>query len=78
MAAWQENSACKSRHRQLLLGIALTILAPSGWTKPALWYWWASQQTEHRVCAQSSPGAAWFRDSTAFTDSACTIRAKPF
>jgi len=78
MAAWQENSAFKSTLGKLLLGVSLVALAPQGFAKPAPWYWWASNSTDHRVCAQSSPGTGWFRESTAFRDSACSIRVKPF
>ena len=78
MAAWQENSAHKLRLCQFLLAVGLTALASSGWARPAPWYWWASQASNHRVCAQSAPGTGWFRESTAFTDSACSRRVKPF
>jgi hypothetical protein len=78
MATWQENSAFKSRAAKFLLAVLFTVLAPLGIAKPAPWYWWASQTTEHRICAQSAPGAGWFRDSVAFKDSACSIRATPF
>ncbi|UCV22917.1 MULTISPECIES: hypothetical protein [Azonexaceae] len=78
MAAWQENSAFKSTLGKLLLGVSLAVLAPQGWAKPAPWYWWASHSTDHRVCAQTSPGAGWFRESTAFSDSGCSIRVKAF
>jgi hypothetical protein len=78
MTAWQENSAFKSILGKLLLGIALAVLAPQGFAKPAVWYWWASNSTDHRVCAQTSPGAGWFRESTAFRDSGCSIRVKAF
>lgn len=78
MAAWQENSAFKSRLGKLLLGIWLTVLAAQGFAKPATWYWWASKMTDHRVCAQTSPGPGWFREGTAFRDSGCSVRVKPF
>ncbi|PKO36030.1 MAG: hypothetical protein CVU33_20550 [Betaproteobacteria bacterium HGW-Betaproteobacteria-6] len=78
MAAWQENSAFKSRLGKLLLAMALVALTGYGWAKPAAWYWWASRATDHRVCAQTSPGGGWFRESVAFKDSACSIRVKSF
>jgi hypothetical protein len=78
MAAWQENSAFKSRLSGLALAAALMLPAAPGWAKPAPWYWWASRTTDHRVCAQSSPGAGWFRESVAFRDSACSVRVESF
>ncbi|MFH1660204.1 MAG: hypothetical protein ABIG35_12925 [Pseudomonadota bacterium] len=78
MIAWQENSAFKSRLGKLLLCIWLAVNAPQSFAKPAPWYWWASKTTDHRVCAQTSPGTGWFRESTAFRDSGCSVRVKAF
>jgi hypothetical protein len=78
MATWQENSAFKSGLARLALGVLLVLVAPQGFAKPAPWYWWASHVTNHRVCAQSAPGADWFRESVAFKDGACSIRVRPF
>lgn len=61
-----------------MLGVGLAVVATQGFAKPAPWYWWASQSTHHRVCAQTSPGPGWFREPVAFTDSACNVRVKPF
>ena len=38
---------------------------------PAAWYWWESQLDARRVCAQTSPGAAWTRVSGPFRDAGC-------
>ena len=78
MAAWQENSAFKSRLGKLLLGVWLAVLATQGFAKPAAWCWWASKTTDNRVCAQTSPGAGWFREPIAFRDSGCSIRVQAF
>jgi hypothetical protein len=78
MAAWQENSAFKSTLRKLLLGAILAFLAPQSFARPALWYWWVGLTASDRVCAQTSPGAGWVRENTAFKDSHCSIRVKPF
>jgi hypothetical protein len=78
MTSWQENSAFKSRLGKLLLGFSLVALAPHSLAKPAPWFWWASTASNDHVCAQTSPGPGWFRDSVAFRDSGCSIRVKPF
>ncbi|MBP6187912.1 MAG: hypothetical protein KA440_03045 [Azonexus sp.] len=78
MATWQENSAFKSRLRRVLLALGLAVMAAQSFAKPAAWYRWASKMTDHRVCAQTSPGPGWFREPIAFTDSGCSIRVKPF
>ena len=38
---------------------------------PAAWYRWESPLDARRVCAQTSPGAAWTRVSGPFRDAGC-------
>ncbi len=52
----------------LALGVALAAPAP--------WYYWRSQVDGRRVCAQTSPGAGWARDSAAFDGPGCQPRPR--
>jgi len=78
MATLQVNSADKTTLRKLLLGLALGLMASQVPAKPALWYWWVGTASGQRICAQSSPGAGWSRENTAFRDSLCHHRVTPF
>ncbi|MBS1143817.1 MAG: hypothetical protein H6R14_1223 [Proteobacteria bacterium] len=60
------------------LGAMLIAPAAESQARPAPWYWWVSAVGDARICAQTSPGAAWQRENTAFRDSQCSIRVKPF
>jgi len=64
--------------RKLLLGVALAGLAPQSFARPVPWYWWVGQTAADRVCAQTSPGAGWVQETTAFRDSHFSIRVVPF
>lgn len=43
---------------------------------PAPWYYWRSKIDGARVCAQTSPGNGWERDSTAYEGPGCHPRRK--
>jgi hypothetical protein len=43
---------------------------------PAPWYHWRSLVDGSRVCAQTSPGQGWERDSAAFDGPGCQPRSK--
>jgi hypothetical protein len=45
------------------LAIALAMLAPPTLAAPAPWYYWRSKVDGVRLCAQTSPGHGWERDS---------------
>jgi hypothetical protein len=38
---------------------------------PAPWYFWRSTVDGQRMCAQTSPGHGWVRDSEAFEGPGC-------
>ena len=43
---------------------------------PAPWYYWRSQVDGQRICAQTSPGVGWTRDSDAFEGPGCQPRRR--
>ena len=43
---------------------------------PAPWYYWRSQVDGQRICAQTSPGVGWTRDSDAFEGPDCQPRRR--
>ena len=55
-----------------LLGYLAVLPAHSA---PAPWLLWESQTSAHRMCAQTSPGAAWLKVSGPYRNAAC--RAVP-
>jgi len=78
MADWQADSSTKTRLARAWPGVLLCLLVGAALARPAPWYWWASRTSDERVCAQTSPGAGWLREATAFRDSHCSQRVKPF
>ena len=54
----------------------LTPLPPLVQAAPAPWYYWRSTVDGARVCAQTSPGHAWERDSVAYEGPGCHPRRK--
>ena len=43
---------------------------------PAPWYYWRSLVDGQRVCAQTSPGPGWERDSAAYEGPGCQPRRR--
>ncbi|WP_010461911.1 hypothetical protein [Acidovorax radicis] len=54
----------------------LTPLTPLVQAAPAPWYYWRSTVDGARVCAQTSPGQGWQRDSAAYDGPGCRPRRK--
>lgn len=54
-----------------LLWLALPVHAG-----PAPWYYWRSKVDGARVCAQTSPGPGWERDSPPYEGPGCQPRTK--
>ena len=54
----------------------LTSLSPLVLAAPAPWYYWRSKVDGARVCAQTSPGHGWERDSAAYEGPGCQPRRK--
>ena len=54
-----------------LLWLALPLHAA-----PAPWYYWRSKVDGARVCAQTSPGPGWERDSPPYEEPGCQLRTK--
>lgn len=55
---------------------ALCLVAAAAYAGPAPWYYWRSTLDGARVCAQTSPGSAWERDSAAYDGPGCQPRRK--
>lgn len=53
-----------------------SLLAAPGHAAPAPWYYWRSLVDGARVCAQTSPGQGWERDSAAHEGPGCQPRRK--
>lgn len=61
--------------RLLVLALLTPLLVQAA---PAPWYYWRSLVDGQRVCAQTSPGAGWEQDSTAYEGPGCQPRRKVF
>jgi len=56
--------------------LALSALGAAAWAAPAPWYYWRSKVDGVRICAQTSPGPGWERDSEAYAGPGCQPRRK--
>ncbi|WP_298212672.1 hypothetical protein [Acidovorax sp.] len=56
--------------------LAAWSLAFAAFAAPAPWYYWRSKVDGARVCAQTSPGPGWERDSEAYEGPGCQPRRK--
>ena len=54
--------------------LALSALGAAAWAAPAPWYYWRSKVDGVRICAQTSPGPGWERDSEAYAGPGCQHR----
>ncbi|MFN3436639.1 MAG: hypothetical protein ACK41V_03000 [Acidovorax sp.] len=62
--------------RAAVLALALWSFAFAVSAAPAPWYYWRSKVDGARVCAQTSPGPGWERDSAAYDGPGCQPRRK--
>lgn len=58
--------------------LALWSLAIAVSAAPAPWYYWRSKIDGARICAQTSPGNGWERDSAPYEGPGCQPRRKVF
>ena len=64
-------------HFVLVLFTVFAFCAGSAaFAAPAPWYYWRSAVDGTRVCAQTSPGHGWERDSPAYDGPGCNARRK--
>ena len=61
---------------RVLFLFALLLATALAHAAPAPWYYWRSQVDGARVCAQTSPGPGWRRDSPAYNGPGCQQRRK--
>lgn len=54
------------------------LLAAQLWAAPAPWYWWRSKVDGVRICAQTSPGTGWERDSAPYAGPGCAPKPRVF
>jgi len=67
------------RRRAALAGVVVaTVALGAAWAAPAPWYYWRSKLNGARVCAQTSPGAGWVRDSDPYEGPMCQPRRRVF
>jgi hypothetical protein len=59
-----------------VLALALWSFAFAVSAAPSPWYYWRSKVDGARVCAQTSPGHGWERDSAAYEGPGCQPRRK--
>ena len=64
------------RAAAVLVAWSLAFAASAVLAAPAPWYYWRSKVDGARVCAQTSPGPGWERDSPAFDGPGCQPRRK--
>ena len=55
------------------LGLTAQVLAA-----PAPWYWWRSKVDGAHICAQTSPGSGWERDSEPYAGPGCAPKPRVF
>ena len=58
------------------VGLTLSALGAAAGAAPAPWYYWRSKVDGVRICAQTSPGPGWERDSEAYEGPGCQPRRK--
>jgi hypothetical protein len=56
--------------------LACAVLATAAFAAPAPWFYWRSKVDGQRVCAQTSPGSGWEKDSPPYEGPGCTPRRK--
>lgn len=56
--------------------VAMGLACVAALAAPAPWYYWRSLVDGKRLCAQTSPGAGWTRDSAAFEGPGCQPRRR--
>ncbi len=61
---------------RFVLAGAMGLLVTLAQAAPAPWYYWRSMLDGARVCAQTSPGPNWERDSAAYDGPGCHPRRK--
>lgn len=66
----------KARVPAVVLALTLAALAIAASAAPAPWYYWRSKVDGARVCAQTSPGPGWERDSAAYEGPGCQPKRK--
>ena len=69
-------SICLIVRSSACLAMGLACVAALAAPAPAPWYYWHSQVDGRRICAQTSPGAGWTRDSAAFEGPGCQPRRR--
>ena len=57
-------------------GLVCTLAATAVLAAPAPWFYWRSKVDGQRVCAQTSPGAGWEKDSPPYDGPGCAPRRK--
>ena len=60
----------------LLAAWSLVFAVSAVSAAPAPWYYWRSKIDGARVCAQTSPGPGWERDSAPYEGPGCQPRRK--
>lgn len=56
--------------------LACTVAVTAVFAAPAPWFYWRSKVDGQRVCAQTSPGSGWEKDSPPYDGPGCTPRRK--
>ncbi len=57
-------------------GLVFTLATTAVFAAPAPWFYWRSKVDGQRVCAQTSPGAGWAKDSLPYDGPGCAPRRK--
>lgn len=53
------------------LSAVLALALPAAQAEPAAWFWWASNTSQGRVCAQVSPGPGWDKVAGPYRNARC-------
>ena len=72
------RTACRARALLPLLAGLVVVLTPLAEAAPAPWYWWTSKVDGVRICAQTSPGNGWERDSAPYAGPGCAPKPRVF
>ncbi len=63
-------------HSPTWMTMGACLVCAAALAAPAPWYYWRSQVDGKRLCAQTSPGVGWTRDSAAFEGPGCQPRRR--
>ncbi len=69
-------AACARNHRLWARALVCAFACTAALAAPAPWFYWRSKVDGQRVCAQTSPGSGWEKDSPPYDGPGCAPSRK--